>query len=355
MSSLGGALPGAAQLPQRGRRVPLEDPRARAGPGRTRCACAIGLRCGVGSSTSSSSRTSPTVISASRPPLAPRIDRGAMQRVRARPRRAGARRRSHSCPQPGEPAGSRAWAMPRTRAPAAGHRGDAARRCWAAGRRRRSRPATPRTTRPARPARSAVPRAATGPGSARQSAPAASAPLASQRSCQVSPGLVRQPVQQRQPTPAAALLLRCRRCPGTNGAPGQPRRTPARGPGSVAGQPAAAAGRGGNRRSPRVGPAGSAGCRARVSRSRRCPARRSVITTAGSRTARPASRAGSRAPRRAGPARPPAGSARRGGPAPGGSRPPCAGSGRSASWSAAAWPRTNCTSVSGRAGSSAIR
>ena len=80
-----------------------------------------------------------------------------------------------------------------------------------------------------------------------------------------------------------------------------------------------------------------------------------VVTAPGSRTRQSASRPGNPEPAPARLVLRPAGPARRDGPAPGGSRPPCAASGRSEWSSAGRGPRTNCTSVSGSDGSSAIR
>ena len=260
-----------------------------------------------------------------------------MQRVRAG-RGGQVRVALAQLPQPGEsrPA-SRAWAMPRTSAPAAGHRGD---QPGGAGPHQISadRDRQRRTERAGQRPRAGRPRAATGRGSRASPRPAASAPLASHRSCQVCAGLVAQPVQQRrQPRDGAASGRR--RCPATNGAPVSRSSTCSRS-WLVAGHPAAGA-RGGNRALAGADTTGGAGAAA-VHRRRSTSARSTAVLPrdVGDHDGRfPNSTS-----RRLGPvagrrdrdalARRPAGSARRGGPAPGGPRPPCAGSGRSASWSA---------------------
>ena len=158
-------------------------------------------------------------------------------------------------------------------------------------------------------------------GSSRQLPPAASAPLAIQRCCQVPPGW---PDSQSRNQARARLrrswlpALGRTNIPLVSRAPASPRSC------LVAGQ-SAAAGRGGNR--------------VRADSRRALDGRDAIpgnvmtpVMTCGPRTARPSSRAGSRRPAPAAPAQLPAGSARHDGPGPGGSPLPCGASGRSA-WS----------------------
>ena len=157
------------------------------------------------------------------------------------------------------------------------------------------------------------PRLASQPaGTSRQPRPALSAPLASHRSCQLSPGWA-----SSQPSTDASPSTRSFCVPALSDANGAlvSRLSVSSRFAVVAGQPEVT-GRAGNRaRMPaRASGAGEPGASCSWTR----------VMTPRSRTGRPAPRAGSRVPGQDAPARPPAGSAQRDGPGPGGSLPPCA-------------------------------
>ena len=301
----------------------------------------------AGRSASSSSRKSPTVTSASDAALGRDDDRGPADGHRPRPGvtpaslshrppAAARTRRGRGCARCGQAPASCAAAssqasegrmtsapigqqQPATAGPAAGD-GCTPR---SASHRRRSLP----------PAR------------------ASSAPLASHRCCQVLPGWsASQSSSSRSPrsAPRRVRVVERERRPAQHG----------QHLAGSAGWPASRRGRAraGTGRAPQPAPAcASCGACAGAGRGDAGPR-----LPDGHEAPRPEQhlqrlRAGSRAPAAARPAAGPGGPARRGGPAPGGSRLPSGASGRSASWSAAHGRARHCTSVSGSAGSSAIR
>ena len=113
---LGGALPAGAQLPQRRRAPARRGRRARAATGRTACGRSPGWPAAASSSASNSSRTSPTVMSASGAALGRDDQRRCGSSVWFRPRASTrADRRSHSARSRANPSGSREAARLRTR------------------------------------------------------------------------------------------------------------------------------------------------------------------------------------------------------------------------------------------------
>ena len=205
------------------------------------------------------------MTSAIRPPWAPRTT--ATRCSVCLPAAAGrCSSRSHTCRNRANPAASRVRAMPRTSAPP---RGTAATNQAVLGRRTSAQIATVNAAPngPVRPAGRPAARSHWA-GIARQSAPAVSAPLASQRSCQLAPGC-----SPSQSSSAPSPRRRCFCAPTESSderCAGQPVEHLL--PGLVRGWPACSRGAAGTECSTRAGPhrRRHAG---RAIPHRRCPAR----------------------------------------------------------------------------------
>ena len=236
ISSSGVRWPAVRSSPQRRRRVRRRrSPSCAQHPVEARRRAPSGCAC-TSASASSSSRTSPTVISASRPPLAAEDDRARCSVVLSGRGGQVLVLIAH-LPATGRTRGSRA-APCRGPALRRRHRRRPARPARAARRQRRSRPVNAAATA-GRPAGRGRAGAATGRAAAASRRPALSAPLASHRSCQLSPGWSS---SQSSSTPsprwrcfcAAGVVQHERRA-------GQPLAAPAPGP-ALGGRPACSAG-----------------------------------------------------------------------------------------------------------------
>ncbi len=229
--------------------------------------------------------------------------------------------RSHSSCSRLSPSPSRVRAMPRTRAPLPLASADTSQP--SEGRIRSAQIATVSAAHSSacRPSRCRPQSRSHCAGSCRHPAPALSAPLASHRSCQLWPGCA----ASQSSSKASPRTRRCWRLTSSSTNGGRVSRSPAAARGcKVAGQAA------GTRRAGKRARIDSRAVAAAGSTAPACPV--TAVTMRRCRTAHRASRAGTRAPGPAGPARLPAGSAWHDGPAAAGSRLPAAESCRSASW-----------------------